>query len=66
MDIELIKCAGCGREIVVEFATDNSVVSIPDRYCLIADTIWHPLCWGKQCNDYYYDQRLGEDDDHPH
>ena len=62
MDIEKIKCSGCGKEIEVEFAENNGgVISHPDRYELIADTIWHPLCWDKQCNDYYYDQRMGEE-----
>ena len=58
-EIEKISCAGCGREIEVEFC-DNAVVSSPN-YCLIADTIWHSLCWDKQCNDYFWEQRIGEE-----
>lgn len=44
---EIIKCAGCGVPVLTWWAPNGGGL-LRGEYILIADTIWHPICWEKQ------------------
>jgi hypothetical protein len=46
LKLSLPKCAGCKQEII----GTTTLTALGKMY--------HPLCWQKECNDYYFDQTL--------
>lgn len=47
MELQETKCAGCGHGIIG-----------PQTFA--ARQWWHPLCWQKKCNDFYFEQTLDD------
>lgn len=47
----MIACSGCGKDVATFWAPGHLGLLRGD-YDLIADTVWHPLCWEKQVEQY--------------
>jgi len=48
VDVDIIDCAECGLPVKTLWARDGNKGLLPSEdYILIADWIFHPLCWDK-------------------
>jgi len=50
METEISICPYCGKE-VISFWTDRGCIS-DSQYVLVADWVYHSVCWDKQIEEY--------------